>query len=106
MPFPSKKRKSANQAYDDSDVDVDAPAKRGKGTSGAAFKPSSKPLVDPDGNKYWEISKARRVTLSEFKGKQLVNVREYYQKDDEWLPGKKVSPDRPDWPKSIVHKAT
>jgi hypothetical protein len=104
MPFPSKKRKSANQTYDDSDVDVDAPAKRGKGSSGAAFKPSSKPLVDSDGNQYWEISKARRVTLSEFKGKQLVNVREYYQKDDEWLPGKKVSPHRRSWPWSIAHK--
>lgn len=105
MPLPSKKRKSAKQAYDDSDVDVDAPAKRGKGSSGAAFKPASKPLIDSDGNQYWEISKARRVTLSEFKGKQLVNVREYYQKGDEWLPGKKVSLHRRGWPWSIVHKA-
>lgn len=91
MPFPSKKRKPANQTYDDSDIDVEAPVKRGKASSGAVFKPSSQPLIDSDGNQYWEISRARRVTLSEFRGKQLVNVREYYQKDDEWLPGKKVS---------------
>ena len=76
--------------HDDSDVDAEAPTKRGKGAAGTAFQPSSKPSVDSEGNQYWEISKARRVTLSEFKGKQLVNVREYYQKDDEWLPGKKV----------------
>ncbi|KEF62795.1 MFS transporter, SHS family, lactate transporter [Exophiala aquamarina CBS 119918] len=89
MPFPSKKRKAANQTYNDSDVDVDVLTKRGKASSGAAFKPASEPLFDSDGNRYWEISKARRVTLSDFKGKQMVNVREYYQKDDEWLPGKK-----------------
>ncbi|EXJ73727.1 uncharacterized protein A1O5_03489 [Cladophialophora psammophila CBS 110553] len=86
MPFASKKRKSA--ADDDSDVDVST-TKRGKGTAGNAFIPSSKPQVDSDGNTYWEISKARRVTLSEFKGKRLVNIREYYEKDKEWLPGKK-----------------
>ncbi|KAK5061145.1 hypothetical protein LTR84_007687 [Exophiala bonariae] len=88
MPFPSKKRKSSNQTHDDSDID-DAPAKRGKASSGTSFKPSSQPLVDSDGNPYWEISKARRVTLSDFKGRQLIGIREYYQKDDEWLPGKK-----------------
>ncbi|KAH0845869.1 putative RNA polymerase II transcriptional coactivator [Fonsecaea pedrosoi] len=87
MPLPSKKRKSA--INDDSDVDVST-TKRGKGASGSAFVPSSKPQVDSDGNSYWEISKARRVTLSEFKGKKLVNIREYYEKDKEWLPGKKV----------------
>lgn len=32
----------------------------------------------------------RRVEISEFKGSKLVNIREFYQKDDEYLPGKKV----------------
>lgn len=36
----------------------------------------------------------RRVNVSEFKGKKLVNIREYYEKDGEMLPGKKV-PNRP-----------
>ena len=85
----SKKRKSA-ATVDDSDVEAEASTKRGKGASGTAFQPSSKPQVDSDGNQYWEISKARRVTISDFKGKKLVNIREYYQKDSDWLPGKKV----------------
>lgn len=37
-----------------------------------------------------QISKNRRVAISEFKGKQLIMIREYYEKNDEMLPGKKV----------------
>lgn len=32
----------------------------------------------------------RRVTISEFKGKQMVSVREYYEQNGEIKPGKKV----------------
>ena len=28
--------------------------------------------------------------ISEFKGKNMINIREYYEKDGEALPGKKV----------------
>ncbi|KAF7119106.1 hypothetical protein CNMCM5793_008845 [Aspergillus hiratsukae] len=31
----------------------------------------------------------RRVTISSFRGKTLVNIREYYEKDGQELPGKK-----------------
>jgi hypothetical protein len=86
MPFDSKKRKSGGYV----DVDDVPTTKRGKGPSGNAFSPSAKPQVDSDGNKFWEISKARRVTISEFKGKTMVGIREYYEKDSQWLPGKKV----------------
>ena len=72
----------------DSDDGVQT-SKKGK-TGGSDFQASTVPKTDSDGNKYWEISKARRVTVSEFKGKSMVNIREYYQNDGEWLPGKKV----------------
>ncbi|KAJ5660272.1 hypothetical protein N7507_006723 [Penicillium longicatenatum] len=45
--------------------------------------------VDTNGDKYWEISKMRRVTVSSFRGKPMVSVREYYEKDGQELPGKK-----------------
>lgn len=32
----------------------------------------------------------KRVTVSEFKGKMLVSVREFYEKEGQMLPGKKV----------------
>ena len=48
--------------------------------------------IDANGDRYWEISKMRRVTISSFRGKTLVNIREYYEKDGQELPGKKVGP--------------
>lgn len=85
------KRKSnyKNDDFVDDDGDSGPPSKRGK-AAGSDFQPSTEPKTDGDGNKYWEISKARRVTISEFKGKSMVNIREYYQQDGNWLPGKKV----------------
>ncbi|KAL4937454.1 hypothetical protein BDV06DRAFT_73414 [Aspergillus oleicola] len=44
---------------------------------------------DSNGDSYWEISKMRRITISSFRGKTMVNIREYYEKDGEELPGKK-----------------
>ncbi|KAH8685922.1 transcriptional Coactivator p15-domain-containing protein [Tricladium varicosporioides] len=40
----------------------------------------------------WDLSSGRtprRVNISDFKGKKLINIREYYEKDGDWLPGKK-----------------
>ena len=45
---------------------------------------------DANGDAYWEIAAARRVTVSEFKGRTMISVREYYEKDGQTLPGKKV----------------
>lgn len=45
--------------------------------------------VDTNGDSYWEISKLRRVTVSSFRGKTMVHIREYYEKDGQELPGKK-----------------
>lgn len=46
--------------------------------------------TDTNGDPYWEISKQRRVTISSFRNKTLINIREYYEKDGQELPGKKV----------------
>lgn len=35
------------------------------------------------------MEKSRVVRINEFKGKQFVDIREYYEKNGEMLPGKK-----------------
>jgi len=44
---------------------------------------------DAENNIYWEISRARRVTVSDYRGKKMIHLREYYEKDGNQLPGKK-----------------
>jgi len=36
------------------------------------------------------LSGKRRIGVQEFKGNRMINIREYYEKDGEMLPGKKV----------------
>ena len=95
---PASKRKSNYKSdhFVASDDEEDRPAKKGK-SGGSDFKPSLEPQTDGSGDKYWEISKLRRVTISEFKGKSLINIREYYEKEGESLPGKKVRTPMSDW---------
>ncbi|KAJ2901879.1 hypothetical protein MKZ38_001312 [Zalerion maritima] len=42
-----------------------------------------------DDTPMWELGNKRRLTISKFGGRVLVNIREYYEKDGEMLPGKK-----------------
>jgi hypothetical protein len=37
----------------------------------------------------FDLGNSRFASVSEFKGKMLVNIREYYHKDGKWQPGKK-----------------
>ena len=40
-----------------------------------------------------ELSRTRRCTVSDYRGKKYVGLREYYEKDGAWLPGKKARGD-------------
>ncbi|KAG6844704.1 hypothetical protein H0H87_004580 [Tephrocybe sp. NHM501043] len=42
-----------------------------------------------EGEKYVELGKKKRATVRNFKGTALLDVREFYTKDDNDLPGKK-----------------
>lgn len=77
----SRKRSSGSHGLAE---DAGSKSKKSKVSTGET---TSK--VDTNGDRYWEISKMRRVTISSFRGKNLVNVREYYEKDGQELPGKK-----------------
>lgn len=70
-------------------------------TKTPTIKPSSRDLsssktanVDENGDKFWPINVpgTRRVTINQFKGKWMVNIREYYDDGGSGVmkPGKKV----------------
>ncbi|KAF4551364.1 RNA polymerase II transcriptional coactivator-like protein [Elsinoe fawcettii] len=71
------------------DSDSDAPpAKREKKSKSSSSAPGTVQRGD-DGELYWELSTNRRVSITSFKGKSMINIREYYEKDGKNLPGKK-----------------
>ncbi|KAL5604900.1 hypothetical protein BROUX41_001769 [Berkeleyomyces rouxiae] len=73
------KKRSANRANDSGD----------EGGSRSQKKTKSEASGSNDAEESWQLSGKRKVTLSEFKGSTYVNIREYYEKDGEELPGKK-----------------
>ena len=99
---PARKRDSTAYASDDGFVEEDdAPDTKRSKTSKTSKTTSSNPSkatssnganTDDNGDPFWDLtaSGSRRVTINDFKGKLMVNVREYYEKDGAKRPGKKV----------------
>ncbi|GAD98302.1 RNA polymerase II transcriptional coactivator, putative [Paecilomyces variotii No. 5] len=97
----SNKRQARQDSYDEGD-DFVVSDSEGRGRSKKVKRETSKKQsetfagrngsakVDSNGDTYWEISRLRRVTISTFRGKTMVNIREYYEKDGQELPGKKT----------------
>ncbi|KAJ2974177.1 hypothetical protein NUW58_g8742 [Xylaria curta] len=44
---------------------------------------------DDEGNSFWPLSNTRRITIQHFKGKDYINIREYYDNNGDIRPGKK-----------------
>ena len=88
----AKRKHLSDEVVADESDDGSRPAQRAKtAKTSSHFATSQAAKTDDNGDSYWEISKARRVVISEFKGKKMVNIREYYDKDGKSLPGKKVN---------------
>ncbi|KAK2061796.1 transcriptional Coactivator p15 [Colletotrichum caudatum] len=87
MPFSKgTKRGAPRDSRSDSEHEViTKPTKKSK-TSKTEGSSSG---VDKEGNPYWDLSNKRRVGVSQFKNNIFINIREFYEKDGEMLPGKK-----------------
>uniref|UniRef100_A0A023EET7 Putative transcriptional coactivator p15 n=2 Tax=Aedes albopictus TaxID=7160 RepID=A0A023EET7_AEDAL len=90
------KNKKQDTSDSDSGPDDRTPVKKTKTDSAST--------TNADGETEWTIDRNRKVTVKEFKGKIYVNVREYYEKDGQSLPGKKgISLTVPQWKKLMEH---
>jgi len=79
----TKKPKVKNSNQDD-----DPPAKRTKPNH--QTEDESVPVtIGPNGERLYEIGKMRFISVSQFKGKPYINIREYYEDNGVQKPGKK-----------------
>lgn len=62
------------------------PVKKAKTSSPGASAAST---TNDAGEKYWELDSKKRASVRSFNGKTFVDIREFYLKDGQWLPGKK-----------------
>ncbi|KAI1107146.1 PC4-domain-containing protein [Jackrogersella minutella] len=71
-----------------SDQDVKSSSKSNKKAKTSSTADSGK---DNEGNSFWSLSGTRRATISDFKGKTFINIREYYtdSSSGDLRPGKK-----------------
>lgn len=83
-----KEEKKSNEKRKSKDKDEGSSVNDGE-PSKKKSKSADEPLTDKEGNKFWPLTKTRRVGISNFRGKSYVNIREYYEKDGQMLPGKK-----------------
>ncbi|KAI0442403.1 transcriptional Coactivator p15-domain-containing protein [Xylaria telfairii] len=86
MGRPSKKRHVEEDAAS-SDEDVVKPSKKAKTKTTTTSEDG--PGKDSEGNPFWPLGTTRRITIQNFKGKNYVNIREYYEHNGELKPGKK-----------------
>ena len=82
----ARKRKRDKKAQAKSEA-AGAMARQDDSPSGSELQ---KAKTDKQGNPYFELTDKRRVTLSKFRGKARVDIREFYAgADGDLLPGKK-----------------
>ncbi|KAL8710872.1 MAG: hypothetical protein Q9220_004676 [cf. Caloplaca sp. 1 TL-2023] len=97
MPANPKGKKRTSAVADDyesdggfvANGDSDVPSRSKKAKTTARKPPTS---AQNGGNEsFWELTPMRRITIDEFKGQRMVNIREYYmdKSTEEMRPGKK-----------------
>ncbi|CAL1265484.1 unnamed protein product [Larinioides sclopetarius] len=88
----SKKSRKSKLSESDSDSgpdDRNPPAKKVKNEKPAAAKNEKPAASTSDDGGLIKLARNRYVSVREFRGKVLVDIREFYEQDGELKPGKK-----------------
>ncbi|KAH8324479.1 hypothetical protein KR074_008382 [Drosophila pseudoananassae] len=99
MPKIKKKQQSSTSESDSGPEDRNQPAsKKAKQTpASSAGKTDGRSEENT-----WTLEKLRLVTINEFRGRKMVDIREHYEKDGKTLPGRKgISLSISQWKKLI-----
>ena len=83
------KRKSRAVIEDSDDDDEFIVDEEPKKKAPPAKKSKASNSAGDDGADFFPLTAKRRVTVSEFRGKLQVDIREYYEADGEMKPGRK-----------------
>ncbi|XP_017068478.1 RNA polymerase II transcriptional coactivator [Drosophila eugracilis] len=78
----AKKQRTPSSESDSGPEDRNPPANK-------KAKESSTKSDAGDGPTTWTLEGLRQVRINEFRGRKMVDIREYYEKNGENLPGKK-----------------
>ncbi|ELR17634.1 RNA polymerase II transcriptional coactivator, putative [Acanthamoeba castellanii str. Neff] len=96
-----KRRRDSPDRYADEDLEdspdegtTSPPTKTKAKAAAPAASSSKKKKEEPSTSteakaNEWEIGSKRRVTVSKFRNQLKIDIREYYEKDGELLPGRK-----------------
>jgi len=85
-PPPAKKAKKAATTKKSEDKKPQSSKVSSKASKGGVGKGV---YTNPDGEKYIDLGKKRRVTVRSFKGMTQVDIREFYGEEGDEKPGKK-----------------
>ncbi|XP_055385796.1 RNA polymerase II transcriptional coactivator [Condylostylus longicornis] len=81
--MPKNKKEKDTSDSDSGPEDRNPPSKRGK------MIENSRDSKEVAHKRQWVLEKLRQVNISEFRGKKMVDIREFYEKDGQILPGRK-----------------
>ncbi|XP_016967639.1 RNA polymerase II transcriptional coactivator [Drosophila biarmipes] len=88
MPKTKKKAQASSSESDSGPEDRNQPASK-KAKEAPAAKGSAAKDAGGDGATTWTLEGLRQVRINEFRGRKMVDIREFYEKNGETLPGKK-----------------
>jgi len=89
-----KKKEKEKKPKESSDSEDEEPKKKKK----KSLKKESTSAVEGNARDGFSLSKDRKISVSEFKGRKFVNIREYYDAGGEMKPGRKgIALSREQW---------